>query len=127
MSGRVYSQSRFILERDGVVLSEGELAESLNQYFATVAANIPPLDTACLPQLLPFAEEVPIEYSHEVCKYLMHVQENKAMGPDSIPPRLIKDLPISWPSLSQISLTLRFLLVKSPFCGNVLTSHLFRK
>ncbi|CAH3166426.1 unnamed protein product, partial [Porites evermanni] len=43
LSGRTYSQSCFTLERDGVVLSEGELAESLNQYYATVAADIPPL------------------------------------------------------------------------------------
>ena len=48
MSGRTYSQSCFTLERDGVGLSEGELAQSLNQYFATVTADIPPLDTLCL-------------------------------------------------------------------------------
>ena len=49
MSGRTTSQSYFTLERDGFALSEAELAESLNQYFATVAADIPPLDTSCLP------------------------------------------------------------------------------
>ena len=92
MSGRAYSQYCFTLERDGVVLSEGELAESLNQYFATVAADIPPLDTACLPPFLPSADEVPILHSHVVCKKLLHVKANKAMGPDSIPPRIIKEL-----------------------------------
>ena len=91
MSGKTYSQSCFTLEREGVALSEGELAESLNQYFATTAADIPPLDTSCLPSFLPFAEEVPIVHSHVVCKKLLHVKTNKAMGLDSIPPRIIKE------------------------------------
>ena len=91
MSGRTYSQSCFTLERDGVALSEGEHAESLNQYFATVAADIPPLDTSCLPSFLPSVEEVPIVHSHVVCKKLLYVKTNKAMGPDSIPPRIIKE------------------------------------
>ena len=89
--GRAYGQYCFTLERDGVVLSEGELAESPNKYFATVAADIPPLDTACLPPFLPSADEVPILHSHVVCKKLLHVKANKAMGPDSIPPRVIKE------------------------------------
>lgn len=67
MSGRTYSQSCLTLERDGVALSEGDLAESLNQYFATVAADITPLDTSCLPSFLPSAEEVPIVHSHLAC------------------------------------------------------------
>ena len=91
ISGRTYSKSCLTLERDGVALSEGELAESLNQYFATVAADIPPLDTSCLPLFLPSAEEVPIVHSHVVCKKLLHVKTNKAMAPDSIPPRIIKE------------------------------------
>ena len=92
MSGRNYGQSCFNLERDGVALLEGELAESLNQYFATVAADIPPVDTSCVPSFLPSVEEVPIVHSHVVCKKLLHVKTNKAMGPVSIPPRIIKEL-----------------------------------
>ena len=60
MSGRTYSQSCFTLESDGVALSEGEVAESLNQYFATVSADTPQLDTSCLPSFVTSAEEVPI-------------------------------------------------------------------
>ena len=67
MSGRTYSQSCFTLERDGVALSEGDLAESLNQYFATAAADITPLDTSCLPSFLPSTEEVTIVHSHLAC------------------------------------------------------------
>ena len=91
MSGRTNSQSCFTLEPDDVALSEGELAESLNQYFATVAADIPPLDTSCLPSFLPSARELPIVHSHVVCKKLLQVKRNKAMGPDSISPRIIKE------------------------------------
>ena len=91
MSGRTYSQSCFTLEHDGIALSEGELAESLNQYFASVAADIPPLDTSCLPSFLPSAEEVPTVHSYVVCKKLLHVKTNKAMEPNSIPPRIIKE------------------------------------
>ena len=127
MSRRTYSQSCFTLERDGVALSEGELAESLNQYFATVAADIPPLDTSCLPSFLPSAEEVPIVHSHVVCKKHLHVKTNKAMGPDSILPRIIKEFAYEMTEPSQRSLTHRFLPVKSPFCGNVLTSYPFRR
>ena len=60
MSGRTYSQSCFTLEGDSIALSEGEVAGSLNQYFATASADIPPLATSCLPSFLPSAEEVPI-------------------------------------------------------------------
>ena len=91
MLGRTSSQSCFTLERHGVALSGGELAESLNQYFATVAADIPPLDTSCHPSFLPSAEEVPIVHSHVVCKKHLHVKTNKALGRDSIPPRIIKE------------------------------------
>ena len=120
ISGRTYSKSCLTLERDGVALSEGELAESLNQYFATVAADIPPLDTSCLPLFLPSAEEVPIVHSHVVCKKLLHVKTNKAMAPDSIPPRIIKEFAYE---LSQRSLTHRFPTVKSPVYRVCITSH----
>ena len=58
MSGRTNRQSSFTLESDGIALLEGELAESLNQHFATVAADIPPLDTSCLLSFLPSAREL---------------------------------------------------------------------
>ena len=91
MSGRTNSQSCFTLERNGFALSEAELAESLNQYFATVAADIPPLDTSCLPSFLPSSREMPIVHSHVVCKKLLQVKRNKAMGTDSISPRIIQE------------------------------------
>ena len=93
MSGRTNRQSCFTLKSDGIALLEGELAESLNQYFATVAADIQPLDRSCLLSFLPSAREVPIVHSHVVCKKLLQVKRNKAMGPHSISPWIIKKLP----------------------------------
>ena len=67
------------------------MAESSNQYFATVARDIPPLNTSCLPAFLPPAEKVPILHSYQVCKKIWSVQANKEMGPDNIPLRIINE------------------------------------
>ena len=91
MSGRSRSCSQFTLERDGVVLSESELAACLNHYFANVARDIPPLDMSSLAAYLLPNEREPLVHLHEVCKKLLSVQPNKAMGPDNIPPRIIKE------------------------------------
>ena len=80
MSGRTYSQSCFTLEHNGVALLEGKLAESSTTLIHVCHA------------ILPSAEEVPIVHSHVVCKKLLHVKANEAMGPDSIPPLIIKEL-----------------------------------
>ena len=44
-----------------------------------------------LPAYLPPNERVPLVHPHEVCKTLLSFQPNKAVGPDNIPPRIIKD------------------------------------
>jgi hypothetical protein len=67
------------------VLSKGELAESLNEYFVSVASDIPPLDISSLPTFLPAAVPPPTVHPHEVCGKLLKRQTNKAMGPDNIP------------------------------------------
>ncbi len=67
MSGRAKSQPQFTIERDGQLLSEGELAESLNDYFVSVANDIPPLDISSLPTFLPAAVPPPTIHPHEVC------------------------------------------------------------
>ena len=91
MSGRAKSQPQFTIEGDGQLLSEGELAESLNDYFVCVASDIPPLDISSLPTFLPAAVPPPTIYPHEVCSKLLKLQTNKAMGPNSIPPRILKE------------------------------------
>ena len=91
MPGRAKSQPQFTIERGGQLLSEGELAESLNDYFVSVANDIPPLDISSLPTFLPAAVPPPTIHPHEVCSKLLKLQSNKAMGPDSIPPRILKE------------------------------------
>ena len=56
-----------------------------------VNADIPPLDMHELPAFLPAAEQVPVIYSYQVCKKLKKLNPYKAMGPDNIPPRLLKE------------------------------------
>ena len=67
MSGRTKSQPQFRIERDGHLLSEAELAESLNDYFVMVGSDIPPLDLPNLPAFLPAAAPSPTIHPHEVC------------------------------------------------------------
>ena len=54
-------------------------------------ADIPPLDMHELPAFLPAAEQVLVIYSYQVCKKLQKLNPYKAMGPDNIPPRLLKE------------------------------------
>ena len=70
MSGRIESQSQFTIERDGQLLSEAELVESLNDYFVTVASDIPPLNFSSLPTFLLAAAPPPTLHPHEVCNKL---------------------------------------------------------
>ena len=73
------------------LLSEGELVESLNDCFVSVASDIPPVDISSLPTFLPAAVSPPTIHPHEVCSKLLKLQTNKAMGPDSIPSRILKE------------------------------------
>ena len=87
MSGRQKNQLQFTIERDGHLLSEADLVESLNEFFVSVASDIPPLDILNLPTFLPTVFPPPTVHPHEVCSKLVKLQTNKAMGPDNIPPR----------------------------------------
>ena len=91
MSGQKKNQCQFTIERDGHLLSEGDLVESLNEFFVSVASDIPPLDILNLPTFLPTAFPPPTVHPHKVCSKLVKLQTNKAMGPDNIPPRILKE------------------------------------
>ena len=65
--------TQFTLERGGTVLSEGILAESSNQYFTSVACDIPPFDAASLSQFLFHIPKVPVVHRYEVYKKLLKV------------------------------------------------------
>ena len=91
MSTRTNSQPQFRIERDGHLLSEAELTESLNDYFVTVGSDIPPLDLPNLPAFLPAAAPSPTIHPHEVCNKLLKLRTNKAMGTDNISSRILKE------------------------------------
>ena len=91
MSGRVKSQPQSAIERDGQLLRNEELVEVLNDYFVSVASNIPALNIPSLPTYLPARAPPPTIYPHEVCGKLLKLQTNKAMGPDNIPSRILKE------------------------------------
>jgi hypothetical protein len=80
-----------------------------------VNADIPPLDMHELPAFLPAAEQVQVIYSYQVCKKLQKLNPYKAIGPDNIPLRLLKEFayelaePIA--DLFNLSLTSIYLLV----------------
>ena len=77
---------------DGHLLSEADLVESLNEYFVSVASDIPPLDILNLPTFLPSAFPPPTVHPHEFCSKIVKLQTNKAMGPDNIPRRILKEV-----------------------------------
>ena len=91
MSGRQKNQLQFTIERDGHLLLEADLVESLNEFFVSVASDIPPLDILNFPTFLPTAFPPPTVHPHEVCSKLVKLQTNKAMGSDNIPPRILKE------------------------------------
>jgi len=91
MSGRSAKSPDFVLERDGKTMCQQELANSLNDFYASVNADIPLLNTEIIPAFLPAAEEVPKLHPHDVCKKLLAVKSSKAHGPDEIPCRIVKE------------------------------------
>lgn len=95
MSGRVKSQPQFTIERDSQLLSNEELVEVLNDYFVSVASDIPALNISSLPTYLQARAPLPTSYPHEVCGKLLKLQTNKAMGPDNIPSRILKKVCLS--------------------------------
>ena len=105
MSGRSRKNTRFSLERDGKILSDSELLNSLNSFYTSVNADIPPLDCSVLPAFLPAPDTPPIIEPYQVYKKLCTLQPFKARGPDNITPRILKNLLTSLQNPLQLSLT----------------------
>jgi hypothetical protein len=59
MSGRSERSTNFLLERDGKTMNEHELVKSLNEFYVSVNADIPPLEVNKLPAFLPANECIP--------------------------------------------------------------------
>ena len=85
------AEQKASLNLQGQLLSEPEIVESLNDYFVTVASDIPPLDFSSLPAFLLAAAPPPTLHPHEVCNKLLKLRTNKAMGLDNIPSRILKE------------------------------------
>lgn len=91
LHGRSEKSTSFALEKDGKLLLDLELVNSLNNFYASVNADIPSLDLTTLPAYLPAADQVPYIEPHEVCKKLLAVDASKACGSDNIRARVLKE------------------------------------
>ena len=91
MLGRSRKSSPIHIEKNGVTLTNIELVNALNAFFSSVNADIPTFDLNELPTFLPSADQVPLIHPYQVCKKLLNLNPYKAMGPDNIPPRVLKE------------------------------------
>ena len=86
-------------------------------------ANIPPLDMHELSAFLPAAEQAPVIYSYHVCKKLQKLNPHKAMGPDNIPPCLLKEFAyeLAEPTADLFNLSLSSGIVPDTWkCANII-------
>ncbi len=93
MSGRAKSQPQFTIERNGQLLPEEELVESLNDYFVGESSDIPPLNISSLPTFLPAVAPPPTTHPHEVCGKLLKLYRliRPYIGQDNISSRILKE------------------------------------
>ena len=80
-----------MFERDGHILSDLELVNSLNNFYTSVNADIPPLDYSELPAFLPAFGTPPLIESYQVYEKLRSLQSFKSTGPDNIPSRILRE------------------------------------
>ena len=88
--GSEKSNSTFTLERNGQPLSQIDLANTLNDFFVSVSADIPQLNLDELPAFLPALDQAPTVQPFEVCQKFLALKPFKASGSDNIPPRVLK-------------------------------------
>ena len=72
-------------------MCQQELVNSLNQFYVSVNADIPPLDSNILPPFLPAEAGVLTVQPYEICKKLLSIKPSKAHGPDNVPCRIVKE------------------------------------
>ena len=72
-------------------MCQQELVNSLNQFYVSVNAGIPPLDSNILPAFLPAEAGVLTVQPHEVCKKLLAIKPSKPHGPDNVTCRIVKE------------------------------------
>ena len=91
LSGQSNNQTQIHIQKNGTTLTDIQLVDTLNQFYTSVNADIPALDTNELPTFLPASEAPPVIHPYQVCKKLQNLNPHKAMGPDNIPPRIMKE------------------------------------
>ena len=62
-------------------MSLDDLVKTLNEFFVSVNADIPPLDVNKLPAFLPANEHVPMIQPYEVCKKMLAIRIPKVQSP----------------------------------------------
>ena len=88
--GSEKSNSTFTLERNGQPLSQIDLANTLNDFFVSVSADIPQLNLDELPAFPSALDQAPTVQPFEVCQKFLALKPFEASGPDNIPPRVLK-------------------------------------
>ena len=91
MAGESEKRSNFSFDRDGKTLNQPELVNVLNEFYASVNSDIPPIDVTTLPAFLPADKIAPTVEPYEVCIKLLAVCPFKAHGPDNVPSRILKE------------------------------------
>ena len=73
MAGKFVKKSNFSFDRDGKTLEQTELVNVLNEFYASVNSDIPPIDVTTLPAFLPADKIEPTVEPYEVCIKLLAV------------------------------------------------------
>ena len=111
MSGRSAKPSFFLLERDGKIMCQQELVNSLNQFYVSVHADIPPLDGNILLAFLPAEAGFHSVQPHEVFKKLLAIKPPRPTIQTTYLVASLKSSHTNWLNLSPPSLTHHFDLV----------------
>ena len=91
MAGKPDNCTSFNFKRDGIILEQSEVVNSLNMFYASVNNDVPIFDITELPTFLSAAEPPPKLEPHEVCRKLLSIKAFKSSGPDNIPSRILKE------------------------------------
>ena len=102
LSGKSSRNSNFMFERDGYILSDLKLVNSINNFYTSVNADIPPLDYSELPAFLPAFGTSPLIESYQVYEKLRSLQSFKSTGPDNISPRILREFAYEFADLLQL-------------------------
>ena len=73
LPGQSNNQTQIHIQKNGTTLTDIQLVDTLNQFYTSVNANIPALDTNELPTFLPASEQPLVIHPYQVCKKLLNL------------------------------------------------------